>query len=58
MSEVNEFESIVPYTDEEAVEALGKLADHPAVLEISKSIFPDQKPVFLLNSCLDLFSAA
>ena len=42
MSEVNEFESIVPYTDEEAVEALGKLADHPAVMEISKSIFPDQ----------------
>lgn len=47
MSEVNEFESIVPYTDEEAVEALGKLADHPAVMEISKSIFPDQKPEFL-----------
>lgn len=47
MSEVNEFESISPYTDEEAVEALGKLADHPAVIEVSKSIFPNQKPEFL-----------
>lgn len=45
--ELNELDSIVPYTDEEAVEALGKLAEHPAVVEVSKSIFPDQEPEFL-----------
>lgn len=45
--ELNEFDSICPYTDEEAVEALGKLADHPAVVEVSKYIFPDQDPEFL-----------
>ena len=44
--EINEFD-ICPYTDAEAVEALGKLADHPAVLEVSKAIFPDKEPEFL-----------
>lgn len=48
MSEVlNEFTDISPYTDAEAVEALGKLADHPAVVEVSKAIFPDKEPEFL-----------
>ncbi len=47
--ELNEFTDICPYTDEEAVEALGKLADHPAVVEVSKSIFPDKEPEFLRN---------
>lgn len=45
--ELNEFTDISPYTDAEAVEALGKLADHPAVVEVSKSIFPDKEPEFL-----------
>lgn len=45
--ELNEFTDISPYTDAEAVEALGKLADHPAVLEVSKAIFPDKEPEFL-----------
>ena len=40
-------DSISPYTDAEAVEALGKLADHPAVVEVSKAIFPDKEPEFL-----------
>ena len=31
--EINEFESISPYSDKDAVEALGKLADHPAVIQ-------------------------
>ena len=44
--EINEFD-ICPYTDAEAVEALGKLADHPAVLEVSKALFPDKEPEFL-----------
>ena len=45
--EWNEFDSICPYTDEEAVVALGKLADHPAVLEVSKAVFPKEEPDFL-----------
>lgn len=45
--ELNEFTDISPYTDVEAVEALGKLADHPAVVEVSKAIFPDKEPEFL-----------
>ncbi len=47
----SEFDDIRPYTDEEAVEALGKLADHPAVLEVSKFIVPD-KPVTFLRDYL------
>lgn len=45
--ELNEFTDISPYTDAEAVEALGKLADHPAVVEVTKAIFPDKEPEFL-----------
>lgn len=45
--ELNEFTDISPYTDAEAVEALGKLADHPAVVEVSKAIFSDKEPEFL-----------
>lgn len=45
--ELNEFTDISPYTDAEAVEAFGKLADHPAVVEVSKAIFPDKEPEFL-----------
>lgn len=45
--ELNEFTDISPYTDAEAVEALGKLADHPAVVEVSKAIFPDKEHEFL-----------
>lgn len=48
--EINEFSNISPYSDEEAVEALGKLADHPAAIEISKFIFPDKEPTFLRDS--------
>lgn len=47
--ELNEFTDIGPYSDHEAVEALGKLADHPAVLEVSKAIFPDKESEFLRN---------
>ena len=45
--ELNEFDDICPYSDEEAVAALGKVADHPAVLEVSKAIFPDNPPEYL-----------
>ncbi len=45
-----EFESISPYTDEEAIEALGKVADHRLVPAISKYLFPDEDPDFLKNA--------
>lgn len=47
MIDLSEFESISPYTDEEAVVALGKLADHPLLSEFSRKFFPDQSPDFL-----------
>lgn len=47
MIDLSEFESISPYTDEEAVVALGKLADHPLLSEFSSKFFPDQSPDFL-----------
>lgn len=42
-----DFESIVPYTDEEAVKALGYVADHPAVSSISRYIFPNNPDTYL-----------
>lgn len=54
--EINEFSNISPYSDEEAVEALGKLADHPAAIEISKFIFPDKEPTFLRDSLKSITS--
>ena len=47
MVDLSEFESISPYTDEEAVVALGKLADHPLLSQFSIKFFPDQNPDFL-----------
>jgi hypothetical protein len=51
MADDNEFSDIQPYTDEEAVAALGQLAEHPAVNEISQIMFPD-KPVTYLRDFL------
>jgi len=50
MADNSEFDSICPYNDEEAVEALGKVANHPAVLAISRALFPDEPITFLRNS--------
>ena len=47
MVDLTEFQSISPYTDEEAVVALGKLAEHPLLPEFSKKFFPDQDPDFM-----------
>lgn len=47
MIDMTEFESISPYTDEEAVVALGKLADHPLLSQFSCRFFPEQSPDFL-----------
>ena len=49
MIDLSEFESISPYTDAEASEALGKLADHPAVGIASQNFFPEESPEFLKN---------
>ena len=50
MSDISEFESISPYSDEEAVEALHKVANHPAVLPISEYLFPDEKMTYLRDA--------
>ena len=47
MIDLSEFKSICPYSDEEASEALGKVADHPLVSQFSLKFFPDQSPDFL-----------
>ena len=47
MIDLSEFQSISPYTDEEAVAALGKLAEHPLLSQFSCKFFPDQSPDFL-----------
>ena len=49
MVDLTEFESISPYTDEQASEALGKLADHPMVGQASHYFFPEEAPDFLKN---------
>ena len=49
MIDFTEFESISPYTDEQASEALGKLADYPAVAQASRYFFPEESPDFLKN---------
>lgn len=50
MEDFSKFADICPYTDEEAVEALGKVADHPIVANISKYFFPEKDADFLKNA--------
>ena len=47
MVDLSEFESISPYTDAEASEALGKLADYPLVGQFSQQFFPEESPDYL-----------
>lgn len=49
MVDLTEFEGISPYTDEQASEALGKLAEHPLVGQASHYFFPEEAPDFLKN---------
>ena len=44
-----QLDSIAPYTDEEAVAALTRVADHPAVPWVSKYIFPNYPETHLRN---------
>ena len=47
MEQNQDLEDIIPYNDEEAVQALSKVADHPAVSAISKYLFPNEPAGFL-----------
>ena len=47
MIDLSEFESISPYTDEEAAEALSKLAEFPLLSQVSQQFFPTEEPDFL-----------
>ena len=49
MVDLSEFESISPYTDAEAAEALSKLAEYPLVANVSQQFFPEEEPDFLKN---------
>ena len=49
MIDLSEFEGISPYTDDEAAEALSKLADFPLLSQISQQFFPQEDPYFLKN---------
>ena len=49
MLDMSEFESISPYTDEEAAEALSKLAEFPLLAQVSQQFFPEENPDFLKN---------
>ena len=47
MIDLSEFESISPYTDEEAVKALNIVAENPVITEVSQYFFPDQPSDYL-----------
>lgn len=47
MIDLSEFESISPYTDDEAAEALSKLAEYPLLSYVSQQFFPEESPDFL-----------
>ena len=47
MTDLSEFESISPYTDEEAAEALSNLAEFPLLSQVSQKFFPNEEPDFL-----------
>lgn len=49
MLDLSEFESISPYTDAEAAEALSKLAEFPLLAQVSQQFFPEESPEFLKN---------
>ena len=47
MIDLSKFESISPYTDEEAVKALNIVAENPVITEVSQYFFPNESPDFL-----------
>ena len=49
MVDLSDCESISPYTDAEAAEALSKLAEYPLLSHVSQQFFPEESPDFLKN---------
>ena len=45
----SEFESICPYSDEEAAKAFARISRHPAIPIISKYLYPTQPLNYLKN---------
>lgn len=56
MEDLHEFDSISPYSDEEAVKALNAVADHPAVPGISQYLFPNEPETFMRDILKDIKS--
>ena len=54
--ELNEFEDIAPYNDEEAAAALARVANHPNVPWISKYIFSNQPETYLRDLLKNIHS--
>ena len=54
--DLSEFESISPYSDEEAVKAFWRVAHHPAIPVISKYLFPGYPAGFLRGLLLSVDS--
>ena len=48
---INDFSDIRPYGDNEAAQALSRVAEHPVVAQVSKALFPE-KPAEYLASVL------
>lgn len=56
MVDFSKFESISPYTDAEAVEALAHVAESPILTDISQYFFPEESPDFMKNLLLSVHS--
>lgn len=56
MCDLSEFEEIRPYSDEEAVEALARVARHPMLPLISKYLFPTDDPRYLSSALMKVSS--
>ena len=51
MEELKNYESIGPYNDQEAADAIARLANHPYVYRLSRYLFPGE-PVNTLRKAL------
>ncbi len=56
MVDFSKFESISPYSDEEAVKALAIVAQHPILNGPSKYFFPDEEPDYLKKQLMSVHS--
>ncbi len=56
MIDFSKFESLSPYSDEEMVQAIAEIADHPYVSMIQSYFFPDEEPGYLKEQMLAVHS--